>query len=669
MLLSFLRRLFCGVFTLLVLAGIGALILFFMMASTIPQLPDRLDDIFGQPTEVYGIGPSGEPVLVATFGGRMRVPLDQMADVFKQAILSIEDNQFYEHHGVNKVSMVRALMSNIRARDLVDQGASTITQQLARNLFFSREKRWKRKFREMMAAFQIETRFSKDEILSAYCNHIYFGADAYGIEFASLTYFNKHVSELTLGEAALLAGLPQAPSSYNPYKNMSLALERRRLVLERMAVNGYITLEQAHRVADEPVILKGTGIGPPIGPYFINYVRKVMVDRYGADLVDYGGLKVYTTMDMKLQETAQQAVKEKLAELDEAIGDSVFQAASFEQKKQALEVALVAVETKTGAVRAIVGGRDFTVSEYNRAVQSNRHPGSGFKPVIYLAAVDRLGYAPNTVVVDEPVSFSTDAGTLWEPQNFSRDHEGEIILKRALMRSLNVISAKLINELTPRTVVEYARRLGITSKMPPLLSLALGTAGVSPLEMASAYAVFATQGIYHPPYVITRVEDDRGRVLDNTKVQSKRVVSDQSAYLVLDMMRGAVEGGTAASIRQLGFNRVCAGKTGTTSDSKDVWFNGFTPSLSTAVWVGYDDSRPLKRIKGREITGASGAIPIWVEFMKRATDGQPHRDFPIPLGIEFTTVNARTGAAPVPGDSTATLRVAIRGATPVPVSQ
>ncbi|MBI4551987.1 MAG: PBP1A family penicillin-binding protein [Candidatus Latescibacteria bacterium] len=663
---SLLRRLFYAVGGLLVLAGIGLLVLFFTIIPTIPQLPDRLDEIFGQPTEVYGIGPSGEPVLVATFGGRMRVPLDQMADEFKHALLAVEDDRFYEHHGVNKLATVRALISNLRSRDLVGQGASTITQQLARNLFFSFEKRWKRKLREMLASFQIETRFSKDEILSAYCNHIYFGANAYGIESAAQTYFGKHASELLLGEAALLAGLPQAPSVYDPYKNMPLALERRRVVLDRMAVNGYITPEQARQVADEPVVLKGTAVGPARGPYFIDYVRHVMIERYGVDLVDYGGLKIYTTMDIRLQEAAQEAVKEKLAELDEAVGDSVFQTISLEQKKNALQAALVAIETKTGAVRAIVGGRDFAVSEYNRAVQSNRHPGSGFKPVIYLAAVDRLGYMPNTVVVDEPVSFPTgDGEAVWEPQNFSRDHQGEVILKKALMRSLNVISAKLIDELTPPAVVDYARRLGITSKLPPLLSLALGTAGVSPLEIAAAYAVFATEGIYRPPFVIARVEDSRGRVLEETKGQSKRVVSEQSAYLVLDMMRGAVEGGTAFTVRQLGFDRPCAGKTGTTSDSKDAWFNGFTPTLATSVWVGYDDARPLKRIKGREMTGAAGAIPIWVEFMKRATEQESKRDFPVPLGIEFLTVNSKTGAAATPADTVAALRVAVRGATPV----
>lgn len=689
-------------FALMVCVAVGVVVLFYSIAPTIPQLPDRLDDLFGQATEIYASDPEGNPLLIHTIGGHQRIPLEEIPQAFKHAVIATEDAGFYEHDGVDKRGMIRALIANIRHGRL-EEGASTITQQLVRHLFFTREKKWIRKLREMMTAMQIETRFDKDEILAAYCNNMFFGSDAYGIEEAAQRFFSKHARDLTLGEAALLAGLLQAPSRYNPYYHMDRALARRSVVLSRMADRHFITEERARRAEEEPVELRGAVFGPSKGPFFVDYVRDILIDRYGHDTVYYGGLKVYTTMDIRLQEIAEQAVRQKLAELDAAVGDSVYETASTAQKRRALQCALVAIETRTGRVRAIVGGREYTSSEYNRAVQSNRQPGSGFKPVIYLAAVDRLGYAPNTVVVDDSVSFTTDLGEEWKPKNFSRYYRGPVILKWALMNSINVISAKLNYEVGPSTVVEYARRLGITSPLKPYLSLALGTYGVSPLEMAGAYAVFANGGVYYKPHVIYRVEDSEGNVLDETVPEGRRVVSAQSAYLMLDMLRGVVLRGTGASIPvRYGFTMPAGGKTGTSSDSKDVWFNGFTRDLTTTVWVGYDDNRPLPPLIDpnageRETTGASGAIPIWATFMKNATEELRRReaaahpeaaearntqkrrstvnpgemdeehpknpfDFPVPLGIEFTQVDIRTGGPPVVPDST--LTVAIRGATP-----
>jgi len=598
-----------------------AAIVFFVISPTIPRLPDDLNDIFGQMTRIYAHDQQGNPRLVHTLGGHQRVALEEIAPVFQDAIIATEDADFFNHSGVDKPGIVRAFVTNLSEGRILGQGASTITQQLARHLFFTREKVWIRKIREALASVQIEARFNKREILSAYCNNVYFGADAYGVEEAAQRFFSKHASELTLGESALLAGLVQRPSDYNPYYHMERALSRRETVFRRMKDNGYITEEEAERARQEELTLKGTSIGPARGPYFLDYVEDLLLQRYDSNLVYNGGLRVYVTMDMDLQDLAEETITTRMAYVDSLVGDPAYETASSVERKRALETALVAIDTHTGAVRALAGGRDYTTSEFNRAVESNRQPGSGFKPIVYLAALDHLGYSAKTVVVDEPVAYTTELGDLWEPQNFTREYEGPVILKRAFMRSINVVSAKLVSEVGPPTVIEYARRLGITSPLQPILSLALGTNGVSPLEMASAYTVFATGGIYHRPYIITRVEDSEGRVIEEIEPESRRVISVQSAYLMLDLLRGVILGGTGASIPyRHGFRTPSGGKTGTSSESRDVWFNGFTKDLAASVWVGYDDARPLLSTEeDEEITGASGAIPVWVEFMKQAT--------------------------------------------------
>lgn len=654
-------------------------VLLYTLVSSIPQLPQRLDSIFGPATEVYAKDGAGNPVLINTLGGHQRITLDQMSVAFQHAVIATEDADFYSHRGLDKPGIIYAFLTNLRAGRMRGQGASTITQQLARRLFFNLEKIWIRKLREQLVATQIETRYNKQEILAAYCNNMYFGANAFGVEEAAQRFFQKHAKDLTLGESALLAGLLQSPSSYNPYYHMDRALKRRETVLERMLENHYITEEQAREAREEPLILKGTKTGATIGPFFVDYVADLLVEKYGNDIVNSAGLKIYTTMDIELQKIAEESVRTKLAELDSLQKDPYFKRSAQLQEQKRLESALVSIDVHTGAVRAMVGGRDYTTSEFNRAVESNRQPGSGFKPIVYLAAIDHLGYSPSTVVVDEPVTFTTDLGVVWEPKNFSRKNEGAMILKKALMRSINVISAKLLDEMGPQTAIDYARRLGVTSRLDAVPSLALGTYGISPLEMASVYSVFATEGIYHRPYLIERVEDSQGQVLEEFKVEDRRAVSEQSAYLMVDMLKGVVTGGTGADVTgKHGFKVPCGGKTGTSSDSKDVWFNGFTTELATTVWVGYDDAEPLKPTLGRETTGGSGAIPIWADYMKKATAQLAtqtktkyqylqrailsYNDFRTPLGIEFTRVDVTTGK-PSP-DSESSMTVAMRGATP-----
>lgn len=669
---------------LLLVGAVAVLILFHDLTASVPQLPRQLDDIFGQPTRIYGNDSEGNPVLLHTLGGNRRVDLKRMTQHFRDAVVATEDAGFYDHRGIDKRGMIRALLANVQTGSY-GQGASTITQQLARHLFFTKEKQWLRKLREITASMQIETRYSKDAILSAYVNNMYYGADAYGVEEAAQRFFSKHANDLTLGESALLAGLLQAPSRFNPYYHMERALERRKIVLNSMVSNHFITQEQARLAEVEEIVLTGTSIGPPQGPFFIDYVRDVMVEKYGSNLVYNGGLHIYTTMDVELQTIAEEAIKVRLAELDSLVGDPVYATSSRTKQHDALEAALVSIDVKTGAVRALVGGRDYTNSEYNRAVQNLRQPGSGFKPFIYLAAIDKLGYSPGTLVVDEPISFTTEVGDEWEPKNFSRYHRGPIILKWALMRSVNVISAKLINEVGPQAVVDYAKRMGITSELNPFLSLALGTTGIAPIEMASAYSVFATGGKYYPRYLIERVEDSEGKVIDEVTVTGEQVINRQSAYLMLDMLQGVLLRGTGVGIPlRYGFTVPAGGKTGTSSESMDVWFNGFTRELATSVWVGYDDSRPVQPMMGRETTGASGAIPIWAQFMRTATDSLTARierprevplepeeaeeasrerfEFPIPVGIEFVQMDINSGGPPANPDSV--LTVAVRGATP-----
>ena len=702
--LRYISRIVYGITGALLLGALTAAILFYFTVPSIPRLPDDLNDIFGQMTRIYTHDQEGNPRLVHTLGGHRRVDLEEIAPVFRDAIIATEDADFFNHRGVDKPGIVRAFVTNISEGRILGQGASTITQQLARHLFFTREKVWIRKIREAMASTQIEARFSKAEILSAYCNNMYFGADAYGVEEAAQRFFSKHASNLTLGESALLAGLVQRPSDYNPYYHMDRAIKRRETVFQRMMANGYITEEEAALAREEELTLRGTSIGPARGPYYLDYVEDLLLQRFDGNLVYNGGLKVYVAMDPDLQDLAEQAITTRMAYVDSLVGDPAYDGATAEEKKRALEAALVAIDPRTGAVRALAGGRDYTASEFNRAVESNRQPGSGFKPVVYLAALDHLGYSANTVVVDEPVAYTTELGDLWEPQNFTREYEGPVILKRAFMRSINVVSAKLVSEVGPSTVIEYARRLGITSPLEPILSLGLGTNGVSPLEMASAYSVFATGGIYHKPYVITRVEDSEGRVIEETQPESRRVISEQSAYLMLDLLRGVILGGTGSSIRyRYGFTVPSGGKTGTSSESRDVWFNGFTKDLATSVWVGYDDARPLLSIEeDEEITGASGAIPVWAAFMKEATalqeqrevaaraaaadsaaegfqaglwangnrDGEPAEEgetkeppaFPMPLGIETIRVDIRTGR--LSEDPESSLSVTVRGTNP-----
>ena len=549
-------------------------------------------------------------------------------------MIATEDSRFYSHSGVDHIGLTRAMLRNIRDMR-VSQGGSTITQQLSKNLFFSFERKWVRKIKELMIALQIEATFSKDEILEAYCNQVYFGSGAYGVEDASLIYFGKRAKNLTLLQAALLAGLPNSPNNANPFNNFERAMKRTRTVLNRMVSSNFISPLQVEEALETDLELAPRRIQSNPNQYFIQYVISKLEKEYGKEFVHFGGLKIFTTIDARLQQFAQQAVTTHMKSLDKRMGSR--------EDGENLQAAVVALENKTGAVRVLVGGRDYAQSQFNRAVSSNRMAGSSFKPIVYLSAMENLGISPATVMKDEPVILGISKDKTWEPKNFNDEYFGNLILKRALMKSLNVVSAKLVNDLTPERVIKTARQMGITSPLGENLSLALGATGVSPLEMAGVYSVISNLGILNEPYLIDRIEDFRGNTLYEHFYFGVQRFSQKSIYPLLDMMRGVVEEGTGRVIRRMGFRHPAGGKTGTTNDYKDAWFDGFTKDLSVSVWVGYDSNNSMIDRNGRGLTGGSAAAPIWGYFMKKGLRGKSPANFPVPEGIRFVEVDSETG--------------------------
>jgi 1A family penicillin-binding protein len=628
-----LRTVFYITLAMVSIAVLMCMGMFFMAVRDLPRVPEPLSRIIETPpTEIYAA--TGERLMV--IGGREFIPLSQVSTQFIKAILATEDHRFWEHHGIDKLRTLKAFLVTLLKPGKVE-GASTITQQLSKNLFFSFRRSYLRKFRELLVALQIESQYSKREILEAYVNQIPMGVGAHGIEQASRTFFGKPALELSLAESALLAGLPKSPTGYNPYLHFDRAKERQRIVLSRMVTVGYITPEQADNASHEELNLRQSPDGTRSGGYFLDMVVKSLEELYGPEVVYHGGLKVTTTLDPQIQTWAVESLKEGLAGLDRMIG--------IDRDNPRPQGALVAIETNSGAIKAMVGGRSYDETEYNRAIQNNRLPGSGFKPFLYYAAFEKLGLTPATVFVDKPVTIPVIGAPDWTPRNFGLRHEGPMILKKALMRSINTVAAQLMEQTGPEEVIRTARRCGIESQLEPVYSLALGTSGISPLEMASAFATFANGGIRHKPFWIWRIEDVLGRVLEEHIIEGERTLDASIVYQVIDLMRGVINEGTGSVIRRLGFDLPAAGKTGTSDGYYDAWFTGFTPTLSTSVWVGYDQGKGLRDMQGRGITGSRGAAPIWADFMLKATQGEPPREFTIPPDIRIKTVDPVTGRA------------------------
>ena len=627
----------------LVLAGLTALaaaVFFFMAVQDLPRVPEPLSRIIDTPpTEIFAV--SGERLMI--IGGREAIPINRVSQDFINAVIATEDHRFWKHHGIDKIRTVKALGITLFVSGKI-QGASTITQQLAKNLFFSFRRSYMRKFRELLVALQIEARFSKEAILEAYINQIPFGARSHGIEQAARSFFGKTASELNLAESALLAGLPKSPTRYNPYRHWERAKKRQKIVLRRMVATGYISHAQADSAFRIPINLVSPRERSDTGSYFLDMVTRDLEATYGADIVHHGGLKVYTTLDPRLQFDAIEAIQKGLHDLDRQLALPPASGEGRDGEKP--QGALVAVDTKSGAIRALVGGRAYRDSAYNRAIRSQRQPGSGFKPFTYYAAFEKRHLSPATLMVDQPITIPVQGAADWKPRNFNRSFSGPMVHKQALMKSVNTIAAQLIDQVGPVDVIDTARRCGITSPLQPVYSLALGTSGVSPLEMASAFATFASSGIHHRPYWIARVEDDQGRILEDHIVSGQRVLEPDVAFQIVDMLQGVVDQGSGAVVRRLGFDHPAAGKTGTTNNYHDAWFTGFTPGLSASVWVGFDRGHALKDHQGVGITGGRGAAPIWTAFMQQAMEGEPTRHFVVPAGIHFDDIDPQTGREP-----------------------
>ena len=616
-------------------------VLFFFTLKDLPRIPTPLNRIIETPpTEIFAA--SGERILV--LGGREAVPLNRVSPHFIHAVLATEDHRFWEHHGIDKIRTLKAIWITLFHPGKI-QGASTITQQLAKNLFFSFKRSYKRKFQELMIALQIEAQYSKEEILQAYVNQIPFGVGANGIENAARTFFGKSASDLNLAESALLAGLPKSPTHYNPYRYFENAKKRQRVVLRRMLAVNAITPAEFQQASTAPLKLNPKPSGARTGSYFLDAVIQQLEERYGTEVVYHGGLKVTTTLQPEMQKWATDALQNGLKGLDHMMGLDASAEEDLAGGNTRPQGALVALETNSGAVKALVGGRNYAESEYNRALQNNRQPGSGFKPFLYYTAFKNLDLNPATVFEDRPVHIPIKGSRDWRPENFSRKHEGPMILKKAFIDSVNTIAAQLVSRTKPEAVIQTAVQAGIESPLDPVMSVALGTSGVSPLEMASAFGTFATGGVRHRPFFIWRVEDSFGRVLEEQIITGEKILDPSLVYQVVDMMKGVIDAGTGSVVRELGFKLPAAGKTGTTNNFRDAWFTGFTPTLSASVWVGFDQGRGLRDTRNIGITGGRGAAPIWADFMIKATGDEPSREFPIPSDIRFETVDADTGRA------------------------
>ena len=544
---------------------------------------------------------------------RIPIPITEMPRHLKLAFVAIEDVRFYKHFGVDIRGIGRAFVKNV-IRKGKTEGASTITQQLARNLYLTPQKTYKRKIEEAILAIQIERTYSKDEILNMYLNLIYLGEGAYGVEAAANTYFHKKAKDLTIEESAMLAALTKSPSILSPYKNEARALERRNLVLSKMKDAGFINRVEWANATKTAIVLAPFKAYEKKAGHFIEYVKQTLEDHVEEPQEIYTtGFNIKTTVSLKMTEYASEAVAKGVEAYLKRHPDA-----------EPPEVALVAIEVKTGAVKAMIGGRDFTQSPFNRAVQAKRQPGSSFKPIIYLTALEQ-GYKPETILRDAPLSYRNPyTGALWNPKNYRNEYHGDVTMRRALELSLNTATVRLLEKVGIENVIDMAKQLHITSPFAPNLSLSLGTTEIAPIELAAAYAAIARGGTYIAPVAIKTISTIDGEEKYNNEALEEPVVLPEVAYELVDIMKGVVKRGTARAAAGMPYS--LAGKTGTTDDFRDAWFIGFSPELLCAVWVGYDKKETLA---GKEAGGVA-ALPIWIDFMSKALPLYPNEDFPKP---------------------------------------
>lgn len=580
---------------LAVLGGVALGITLWRLAATLPD-PSGLTR-YHPPVKSVILSADGQVLASLYVENREWAALGEIPPSLQQATLAIEDHRFYRHHGVDVIGIARALAANLRA-GRVTQGGSTLTQQLARNLYLKPERTMERKLRGLILAWRIEKKLSKARILELYLNQVYYGSGAYGVKAAAKVYFGKPMDQLTLAEAALLAGLPARPAALSPFRNRAAALQRRNTVLARMADLKMVTRAQANAAMREEMKLAPEAWARRLrrAPYFVDWIERQLVARFGKEALYGDGLVIYTTINLEMQLAAEEAVRAGLAR-----GQS---------RGRVEQAALVALDPRTGQIRAMVGGKEYARSQFNRAANARgRQPGSAFKPIVYAAALEH-GYTPETILDDSPLELM-DNGKPWRPGNYDDEFRGPVTLHQALIQSINVPAIRVGLALGPKRVAHYARTFGLRGPIHPVPSIAIGTSEVTPLEIAAVYAIFANGGKRVKPQGILRVESRDGKVLWAPAGESQQVLPRDTATTMAMLLRDVVLHGTgraAAGVPN------AAGKTGTTQDDRDAWFVGFTPQLVAAVWAGNDDRSPM----GGQIFGGTVPAPIWAQFMRRA---------------------------------------------------
>jgi len=737
-------RYFLLVSVFIVISSICGLVgVYFYLGGNLPKISSLKDYRPSIITTVY----SDDTRKIAEFFKERRIviPLSQMSEMLKKAFIAAEDARFHKHKGIDLLSIVRAFFKNIEAGAIV-QGGSTITQQVTKSFFLTPERSYSRKIKEAILAYRIDKKFAKNEILFLYLNQIYLGHGAYGVEAASENYFGKSAQELNLAECAILAGLPQAPSRYSPFRYPERAKQRQIYVLNRMVEEGFITNIQATEAINKELDIK-----PRKNwyieevPVYTEHIRRHIAKKYGDDILYKKGLKIYAAVNIEMQKIARGEIEKGLYALDKRQGyrgpikhlqpeeiesfskelqtelekapleegkitegvvievnnknDTVVvrigntlgiiriedmrwarkpdpEIAYFETRVQhpgevlsvgdvihvkvknkifntnrwwldleqvpKAQAALLSIESETGYVKVMVGGRDFRESQFNRAVQSRRQPGSAFKPIIYAAALDK-GYTPATMIIDSPIVYQdTEHDFTWKPRNYKEKFYGPTLFRNALAKSRNVVTIKILRDIGIDYAIDYARKLGIESKLNRDLSIALGSSGVSLLELVRAYSVFNNSGYLVSPVFITKIVDRDGNVIEESSPVRENVIEKNTAYIMTNLLEGVVKYGTGHRLKAL--NRPVAGKTGTTNHLHDAWFVGYTPRYTTGTWVGFDDEDSL----GKSETGSRAASPIWLGFVRKVLEGKPIRVFQVPEGVVFSKIDAETGLLPIP---------------------
>ena len=734
--------------TTLLIGFIGILAIYYTFTDELPDV--RVLKSFEPSTVTLMYSDQDKLIAELYLEKRIVVPLNKIPTQLKQAALAVEDANFYRHMGIDLKAVFRAFLTNMKAGRVVE-GGSTITQQLSKTLFLTRERSLARKIKEAILSIRMELIFTKDEILEMYLNQIYYGHGSYGVEAAARTYFGKSVQNLSLDEVAIIAGLPKSPNNYSPYRNPKRARSRRNHVIRRMAQEGFIKSNEAKQAMKKPFTLGEVTNMLNRAPYFVEYIRKQLMTMYGRNKVYKSGLKVYTTLNIEKQILAQEATKKNLLIADKRYGyrgplgtmdislpEIVLQESlseinnftegihpktgtnikglvksvnkeyltvltgqgegiielkdmdwarepnikvdgrwarihrvdknfypgdkilvkvlgiyesgslwslSLEQEPE-VESALISLEPHTGHIKALIGGYDFSKSQFNRAIQAVRQPGSVFKPIVYATAISK-GFSPASIIIDSPIIFKEKDHDFdkWKPVNFEKKFYGPTPLRKALAKSRNIITVKLLQKIGTRSVIQMAKNLGINSHLENNLSIGLGSSGVTLKELVSAYSAFANRGIRVEPQGIRYVENRNGKILYKNSQKITQPITSGTAQIITSLLQSVVQEGTAKKVRSL--NRPAAGKTGTTNNYIDAWFMGFTPKLITGVWVGKDNVEPL----GRNETGSRTAIPIWLDYMKGALINTPIQNFPVSSETVFAKINPQTGSLAKHDDS------------------